>query len=86
MGTYLLMDATTGQPLASMDGGRLTQIRTAAASVLAATYLARPESKKLLMVGTGQLAPYVVETYAALFDLEEITIWGRSPEKADRLA
>ena len=41
-GVYLLFSATTGQPLALIDGAELTARRTAAASALAADYLARP--------------------------------------------
>ncbi len=85
-GSYILMEQTTGRPLAYIDGRMLTLLRTAAASVLAATYLARKDSKTLLMVGTGNLAPYVVRTYAALFDLDSIQIWGRTHEKAVTLA
>lgn len=85
-GSYILMEQATGQPLAYLDGRMLTLLRTAAASVLAATYLARKESKSLLMVGTGNLAPYVVKTYSALFALDSISIWGRTHEKAMLLA
>jgi len=42
MGTYLLMDGTTGAPLVTLDGARLTTWRTAAASALAARYHRRP--------------------------------------------
>src|SRR5579862_8746904 len=42
-GTYLLLDAATGAPLAMIDGTALTLRRTAAASALAAGFLARPE-------------------------------------------
>ena len=52
--SYLLSDATTGAPLAMLDGGELTDRRTAAASVLAARYLARPESSRLLLLGSGR--------------------------------
>lgn len=85
-GSYVLMEQATGQPLAYLDGRMLTLLRTAAASVLAATYLARKDSKSLLMVGTGNLAPYVVKTYAALFNLKSIGIWGRTHEKVVAVA
>ena len=81
-GAYTLFDQTTGIPLAIMDGRILTLHRTAAASVLAATYLARPDSRRLLMVGTGQLAPYIVRTYVEVLGINEVKIWGRNPDKA----
>jgi ornithine cyclodeaminase len=54
--TYLLFDGTTGQPRAVLDGAALTVRRTAAASALAASYLARRDVDRLLVVGTGKLA------------------------------
>ena len=57
-GTYVLMSAETGEPLAVMDATRLTAWRTAAASALASRKLSRPDSSRLLMVGAGALAPF----------------------------
>ncbi len=85
-GAYVLFDKNTGAPLAVIDGSALTLYRTAAASVLAATYLARVDSRRLLMVGTGALAPYVVRAYVNNFSIDEVQIWGRSAEKAQSLA
>ena len=55
-GGYILGDGSTGEMLAIFDGPALTLRRTAAASALAATYLARAESERMLMIGTGALA------------------------------
>ena len=52
-GTHLLLDAATGMPVALLDGTALTLRRTAAASALAADFLARPDATVHLMVGTG---------------------------------
>src|SRR5215470_5284903 len=54
-GTYVLLDAVTGAPQALLDGTALTLRRTAAASALAADFLARPDSAVHLMAGTGAL-------------------------------
>jgi alanine dehydrogenase len=86
MGAYLLLDGRTGEPLALLDGPALTLKRTAAASALAASYLARPDSERLLMVGTGALAPYLVKAHASVRPIHDVLIWGRTPEKAARLA
>jgi ornithine cyclodeaminase len=51
--TYLLFDAGTGEPLAQIDGNEITARRTAAASALAASYLARDDGRRLLVVGAG---------------------------------
>ncbi|HEX3865020.1 MAG TPA: ornithine cyclodeaminase family protein [Stellaceae bacterium] len=85
-GTYLLLDAATGAPTASLEGTALTLRRTAAASALAADYLARPDSAVHLVVGTGALAPYLVMAYRAIRPIRETLIWGRDPEKAAVLA
>ncbi|MBI3636786.1 MAG: ornithine cyclodeaminase, partial [Candidatus Rokubacteria bacterium] len=51
--TYLLLDAATGAPLALLDGTVLTALRTGATSALAARYLARPDSRRLVCFGAG---------------------------------
>jgi ornithine cyclodeaminase/alanine dehydrogenase-like protein (mu-crystallin family) len=84
--SYLLLDATTGQPNALLDGAELTSRRTAAASALASKYLSRQEAASMLMVGTGKLAPHLIAAHAIARDLDEVMIWGRRPEAASRIA
>ncbi|MEM6379334.1 MAG: ornithine cyclodeaminase family protein [Bacteroidota bacterium] len=81
-GTYLLFNAANGQPILQTDARRLTSKRTAAASALAADYLAKSNSKSLLMVGTGALAPQLIEAHAQVRPLEKVFVWGRNPAKA----
>lgn len=81
-GAYLLMDGTTGRPLAVMDGNRLTQWRTAAASALAARYMAAPKASHMLMVGAGSLAPFLVKAHRSVRPLTDVAIWARRPEAA----
>ena len=85
-GSYLLLDPTTGAPLALLDGTALTLRRTAAASALAADFLARRDSAVHLMVGTGALAPHLVAAHAAVRPILQTRIWGRDPAKAAALA
>lgn len=85
-GFYMLFDVATGSPKALVDAKKLTAKRTAAASVLAAKYLAKPSSASLLVVGTGALAPELILAYTSLFDITEVTIWGRDIQKAKRLS
>ncbi|KQU54503.1 ornithine cyclodeaminase [Bosea sp. Leaf344] len=82
MGAYLLMDGETGQPLAVMDGNRLTVWRTACASALAARYMAYPEASRMLMVGAGNLAPFLIRAHRSVRPLTDIAIWARRPEAA----
>lgn len=83
---YLLSSAATGEPIALLDGGELTDRRTAAASVLAASYLARPDAGRLLLFGAGRVAAALAECYAARFALRDIAIASRTPASAEALA
>jgi ornithine cyclodeaminase len=84
--TYALFDATTGAPLAVLDGTELTRRRTAAASALAARYLANAESSRLLMVGTGSLASHLIESHAVVRPIRQVRIWGRRLSGAKAVA
>jgi ornithine cyclodeaminase len=86
MGLYLLLDGTTGEPKALIDGQRLTLWRTAAASALAATYLARDDASRLLVVGAGALAPFLARAHCAVRPIREIRIWNRTLANAERVA
>lgn len=86
LGAYLLLDGKTGSPLALIDGPMLTVKRTAAASALASTYLSRPDSERLLMVGTGTLAPHLILAHATVRPIRNVLIWGRNEDKAAKLA
>jgi len=86
MGSYLLLDGRSGAPLALVDGPRLTAKRTAAASALASSYLSRPDCERLLMVGTGTLAPELITAHAAMRPICNVLVWGRNADKAGRLA
>jgi len=79
--SYVLLDRSSAQPLALLEGAALTRRRTAAASVLAATFLARPESRCLLLLGTGALIPTLAEAYTGAFPIDRILIWGRDTAK-----
>ena len=84
-GTYCLFDAVTGQALAIMDAPMLTTLRTAAASALAADHLATRNAKSLLMIGTGTLAPALVQAHASIRPIEQVYLWGRNLLKAEKL-
>ena len=84
-GTYLLISAETGETLAVMDATRLTAWRTAAASALASRYLSRPDASRLLMVGAGALAPFLVRAHASVRPIREVAVWNRTPARAQAL-
>lgn len=81
--TTILLDGETGEPLAAMDGTRLTLWRTAAASALAASYLAREDAGRLLMVGAGALAPFLISAHGAVRPIREVMIWNHNASRAE---
>lgn len=85
-GVILIFDAKTGLPLATIDAGEITAKRTAAASALASSFLSRNNSKRLLILGTGRLVPYLAEAHSYIRDLSTISIWGRDTKKAEKTA
>jgi ornithine cyclodeaminase len=83
---YIVADAVSGAIEAVLDGQELTLRRTAATSALAARHLAAKGARRLLLVGTGVLAPYLAEAQAVCGGLDAIVVWGRRAEKAEAVA
>lgn len=83
---YVAFDARTQSPIAVLDGGALTALRTAAVSALATHVLARPDARRLVVFGAGIQAAAHVESMAAVRPIERVTIVGRDPERAASLA
>ena len=83
---YVLLDGATGHPRALVDGEVLTLRRTGAASALASTYLSRPDSATLVVVGTGTLAPYMTAAHCAVRPIRRVLVWGRNHDRAQALA
>lgn len=82
--SYLLLDRVTGEPRALIDGEALTLRRTAATSALAAQHLARPDARRLLIVGSGRLAPWMARAHVALNpELVHVAVWGRNADAAE---
>lgn len=81
----LLFRRDDGRPLAMIDGTTVTYWRTAAVSALAARYLARPDSLRLLLLGTGNLALPLVQAHLAEHAISHVVIWGRRSEKVQAL-
>ena len=83
--TYVLYDAGTGEPLAQMDGNEITSRRTAAASALAATLLARDDSSHMVLLGAGLVASLVPAAYRSQLPITHVEVWDIYPESAARL-
>ena len=84
--SYLLIDQKTGETVAMMDGGEITRRRTAAASALAADYLARKDAEVMTLVGAGALGPHFVRAHAAVRPIRKVFIYTRSIAKGEALA
>ncbi len=69
-----------------IDGDQVTNRRTAAASALAASFLAREDASHLLVVGAGRIARLLPEAYRAVRPIRRVTIWARDAGKAAALA
>ncbi|HEX7866408.1 MAG TPA: ornithine cyclodeaminase family protein [Variovorax sp.] len=84
--TYVLYDARTGVPLAMMDGNEITARRTAAASALGASVLARHDARRLLVLGTGRIARMLPAAHASVRPIDEVWVWNHRAEGAEALA
>ncbi|SCX74082.1 ornithine cyclodeaminase [Variovorax sp. EL159] len=84
--TYVLYDARTGVPLAMMDGNEITARRTAAASALGASFLARQDARRLLVLGTGRIARMLPAAHASVRPIDEVWVWNHRTEGAEALA
>jgi ornithine cyclodeaminase/alanine dehydrogenase-like protein (mu-crystallin family) len=84
--SYLLCDGATGQHLALIDGSEITRRRTAAASALAGSFLARQDASSLLIVGSGHVAGLMAEAYRVVRPIKRVRVWNIRSAGAERLA
>jgi ornithine cyclodeaminase/alanine dehydrogenase len=86
VGTTMIFDSNTGVPLALLNADHITGMRTGAAGAIGAKYLARKDSKSLLMVGTGHIAQFeIAATLIALENIDTVRICNpRSKEKSKK--
>ena len=85
-GAILLCDGETGSPLAIMDSIEVTLRRTAAATALAARYLARPDSATILVCGCGDQAAAQLTALREVLPLDRVFAWDRDRSRAESLA
>ncbi|RAP40781.1 ornithine cyclodeaminase [Rhodovulum viride] len=85
-GGVCLYADTDGTLEAIVDFHLVTKWKTAGDSLFAATRLARPDSRNILVVGAGNVARSLVEAYRSAFPEARFTIWSRTEASAWRLA
>jgi alanine dehydrogenase len=85
-GIIYLAEGSNGRPLAVMDSIEVTINRTAAATTLAARYLARPDSKTVTICGVGVQGRIQLKAIAAAVKLERIFVWDIDQDRAAAFA
>jgi len=75
MALIILNDPKTGIPLAIMDGTYITNLRTGAAGALAAKFLARKNSKRIALIGSGAQAETQILALREIFKIELVTVY-----------
>lgn len=81
-----LISAKTGEPLVSMDGRLITEMRTAAVSAVATRWLSKPDARVLAVLGTGVQAKAHIRALRVVRKFDEICVWGRTAEHAKQIA
>lgn len=85
-GLVVLFDGDSGAPVCVAHAGEVTAIRTAAASAVATDVLARPDARRLAILGYGEQAATHARAIGKVRPMEAITVWGRSAERAGAFA
>jgi ornithine cyclodeaminase/alanine dehydrogenase-like protein (mu-crystallin family) len=85
-GAVLLCDGETGSLLAVMDSIEVTLRRTAAATALAARYLARPDSHSILICGCGEQGTAQLDALRDVLPLKRVLAWDRDFARAEAFA
>jgi ornithine cyclodeaminase len=86
LGVVLLFEQERGKPLAILDAGSVTAIRTAAASGVATRALAREDAGDLAILGSGVQARSHLEAMRAVRPLRRVRVWSQRPDSARRFA
>jgi ornithine cyclodeaminase/alanine dehydrogenase len=86
MASYLLHDPATGTPLAFMEAGHLTGLRTGATSAAAARRLARPDSRVVACFGAGEQAAFQLRGLRAVLPVARVEVISRSADTARAFA
>ena len=85
-GMIFLADGQNGYPLAMMDSMEITIQRTGAATAVAAKYLARPDSKSILICGCGNQGRVSIKALSKIFSLEHVYAYDIDESKAQQFA
>lgn len=81
----VVLDASTGRPVAAMEGGYLTALRTGAASGVATDLLARRDAAVAAIFGAGAQARTQILAVAAVRPIKQFRIYARRRETVEAL-
>jgi alanine dehydrogenase len=85
-GAVMLFDTAHGSPIAVIDAGSITAIRTAAVSGVATRLLARSDAGDLAILGSGVQAASHLDAMRAVRTLRRVRVWSRTEDHARRFA
>ena len=80
-----LGDVDTGKPVLLSEMTLTTAIRTAATSALAARYLARPDSRRMALIGNGSQSEFQALAFHTLLGIEELSLYDIDPAASAKL-
>ena len=80
-----LGDVDTGKPVLLSEMTLTTAIRTAATSALAARYLARPDSRRMALIGNGSQSEFQALAFHTLLGIEELCLYDIDPAASAKL-
>ena len=86
LATIVLFESATGQPLAFLDGRRITEMRTAAVSAAITRHLAPRDARILALLGSGVQAQAHLEALRHVCRFEEVRVWSRNAAHAQQFA
>lgn len=83
---YILWDATDGSPLAMMEAQAIRDIRTGSVGAIGTKYLARPDSHRVAVLGSGNQARNGLAANAVVLNLREVKIFSPNKEHREEFA
>jgi ornithine cyclodeaminase/alanine dehydrogenase-like protein (mu-crystallin family) len=82
----VLYETADGRPVALIQSAPLSLLRTVATSILAALHLARPDSRRLAVLGSGRQATGQLRGFCAAFPIAHASVWSPTPDHRRALA
>lgn len=82
-GLVVLFEPETGEPVCVVHAGEITAIRTAATSAVATDALARPDARRLAILGYGEQAVAHARALLKVREIQSVGVWGRALDRTE---